>query len=293
MSKQNSFQHTGYYVCECGKEFTKSQSFNTHRSRCRIYHEIKGTVEEYDNFILDNAKKVANTAKARAEIRKQEQEELNKKLLEFWISEQHKCERCGKVMTEYFGTGRFCSQSCANSKVYTDEQRKNISKGLIKSYNPELSDIEIENISKVKREKYLNRKPRLQYNGKELPKIELKTHKQGWNSRNTIPYSEAFWKKVLDNNHIEYKQNVNIWKPGFNNYFLDFLIGNIDLEIDGGLHDTPECKEKDRVRTEWLESQGYVVYRIKWVNPISDKNKIIVNKQIDDLFEFLGIERIN
>ena len=87
--------------------------------------------------------------------------------------------------------------------------------------------------------------------------------------------------------------NVPVWKPGLNNYWLDFLIGDVDLEIDGSFHKLEDCIEKDIRRTEWLESLGYKVYRIKWVNPNSEKNKVIVNKQIQDLFDYLKIERLN
>ena len=32
-----TFDYTGHYTCECGKEFKKSQSFNAHKSNCRIH----------------------------------------------------------------------------------------------------------------------------------------------------------------------------------------------------------------------------------------------------------------
>lgn len=35
MSK--TFCHEGYYVCKCGREFTKSQSYNAHKSWCKIH----------------------------------------------------------------------------------------------------------------------------------------------------------------------------------------------------------------------------------------------------------------
>ena len=31
------YNHKGHYICECGKEFIKSQSFNAHKSSCRIH----------------------------------------------------------------------------------------------------------------------------------------------------------------------------------------------------------------------------------------------------------------
>ena len=40
------------------------------------------------------------------------------------------CEKCGKEVTEKFGSGRFCSQSCANSRVRSDEVTRKISDSL-------------------------------------------------------------------------------------------------------------------------------------------------------------------
>ena len=35
--KKQTFQHLGHYVCECGKEFTKAQSYNAHLSHCKVH----------------------------------------------------------------------------------------------------------------------------------------------------------------------------------------------------------------------------------------------------------------
>lgn len=37
------------------------------------------------------------------------------------------CERCGKEYDGSYGSGRFCSKSCAYSREFTEDQRKNIS----------------------------------------------------------------------------------------------------------------------------------------------------------------------
>ena len=58
--------------------------------------------------------------------------------------------------------------------------------------------------------------------------------------------------------------------------------------MDGGQHLKQDVKEKDHRRDEYLKSLGYIIYRIKWVNPYNDKNKKIVNQQIEDLFKFLN-----
>lgn len=110
------------FVCECGKEFENGQSFNGHKSHCRVHQLAKyGSLDKltkrnYDCAAaarLKGAIKIADNKKKRAE---KENFELSQ-----WVNEQHKCERCGKIMTVKFASGRFCSRSCANSKEQTDE----------------------------------------------------------------------------------------------------------------------------------------------------------------------------
>ena len=121
-----------------------------------------------------------------------------------------------------------------------------------------------------------------------LPQIAQPPKSQGYQNRKNVPYSELFWKKVLDNNHIPYEVNVPISKPGLNNYYLDFLIyGKIDLEIDGSLHERPDVKKKDIVRTAYLIEKGFIVYRIAWINPNTLPHKILVSQQIENLLKFL------
>ena len=115
-----SFNHIGNYVCECGKTFNSSQSFNGHKSNCKVHH-----LSKYGDltFITDKYVRVSNSCRTthKAKFSKLEQEKL-----EQWISEQHTCEKCGKIMTEKFGSGRFCSRQCANSRERTDEIKNKI-----------------------------------------------------------------------------------------------------------------------------------------------------------------------
>lgn len=47
------------------------------------------------------------------------------------------CEKCGKEFQTYskWASGRFCSRSCANTRVYTPELRKKISDALVRRIN--------------------------------------------------------------------------------------------------------------------------------------------------------------
>ena len=44
------------------------------------------------------------------------------------------CERCGKQVEVKFGSGRFCSRACANTRAHTDETKEKIRQTLLKRY---------------------------------------------------------------------------------------------------------------------------------------------------------------
>ena len=127
------------YICECGKEFDNPQSFNGHKSHCKE-HQIQkhGSLEFYEQTKKLKSEKTSSTNKQKSQIKKEQ--ELNQ-----WISEQHTCEKCGKVMIEKFGSGRFCCKSCANSHQKTEESKKNISQIMSNSSNVALQRKEKQN----------------------------------------------------------------------------------------------------------------------------------------------------
>ena len=70
-------------------------------------------------------------------------------------------------------------------------------------------------------------------------------------------------------------------------YFLDFVVGDVDIEIDGKQHQYVERKLSDIERDDYLRKQGYFVYRIRWneINTISGKQ--MMKDKIDLLLDFL------
>lgn len=52
----------------------------------------------------------------------------------------HVCERCGKIMTEKFGSGRFCSRACANSRLKTAAVKEKTSQATKKTKAPTHED---------------------------------------------------------------------------------------------------------------------------------------------------------
>ena len=105
------------FTCICGKTFTNGQSFNGHKSHCKEHQINKyGSLDKMLESQKASSEKISKTLKENNKKKKEEE-------LQQWISEQHTCEKCGKVMTEKFGSGRFCCRNCANSKQ-ASEQRK-------------------------------------------------------------------------------------------------------------------------------------------------------------------------
>lgn len=275
-----------------------------------------------------------------------------------WAKEEHTCEKCGKVMTEYYGSGRFCCKSCANSHERTEESKLKTSrsvkstmkakksnnstnkynfseyvngteelyiKGLIKQKHLHLYkkskqlniDFVICPYCKLRftelQQKHLNQHDKTKQDvlsefENEYPLISKKTYDKrsaasvalhqklkienrfkGWQTRNIKSYAEIFWESVLQNNQIDYIKEYVVKKRSLgledvSNYFLDFLIdGYIDLEIDGKQHRYKDRKENDKIRDELLSENGFVIYRIPWINP---KNKEAVKQQIDEFLQW-------
>lgn len=244
------------YRCECGREFTKPNSFNGHKSQCKIHLGE----EKYNARIVQNKLKWKQAGKKATLICSQKSKEMKA------IYQCPICKINFIINLNRKSNKKYCSHKCAN--IALGALRYDASK----------------HIKQIK----------AKYTGPQLPQISKQNYPNHWLPRNKITYAELFWKRVLDNNKINYEHDFKVkcepGRPGV--YRLDFKIEDIDLEIDGSVHLKKEIIEKDMRRTIYLESLGYKIYRIKWINPINDKNKEIVNNQINDLFKFLNIARI-
>jgi very-short-patch-repair endonuclease len=291
------------FKCECGKIFYNSQSFNGHKSHCKEHLITKGGIDRY-NLYLD---KQSGTADAARKARVSKLTNKKQKEDQIWLVAKHTCERCGKVMTEKFGSGRFCSRACANTRMLSEETKEKIRETLDNTLKvKEGKSISSAKYCKIcgKHIKSYNKtgfcanclnnteegKLALSASGKKGYKTMLEngTHK-GWQSRNITSYAEQFWIDVLDNNSISYEREVPVWH-GTANYFLDFKLivaGKlIDLEIDGKQHTYEDRAESDKIRDNFLESKDYIVYRIPWNEISSEQGKIIMQDKINKFLEF-------
>ena len=225
---------------------------------------------------------------------------------------EYKCEKCGKTVTKKYGSGRFCSRSCANGRIHTEEHKKHIAKGIIKHYKDLGKRISSEEkicpicgkkyytnnktCSKECGHKYrtqngVSEETRQKLSDRVQQRIKNGTH-IGWTTRNIESYPEKFFKKVLENNGIKYefnkpilKNNLGIYENGC--YFLDFALSNkIDLEIDGKQHKIKERKIHDEIRDERLINNGWKIYRIEWKNPNTKKNSDYIKEEINKFLKW-------
>ena len=77
--------------------------------------------------------------------------------------------------------------------------------------------------------------------------------------KNMSPWERRLWYEFLRNYPIKFRRQTPI-----GNYIVDFYCAQAKLviELDGGGHYTAKQIEKDKFRTDYLESVGLTVLRI-------------------------------
>lgn len=226
------------------------------------------------------------------------------------------CEKCGITYIRKDGvSARFCSRRCSNSRKHTEQTKEKISSGVKRRLVVyQGNDAHIKRCNKCNRilsannllgycQECLSRMFKCKKCGAPITKqsklgycakcahsdpdvrekhrlaqnslVQRGLHK-GWAVRNKRSYAEKFFERVLAENHISFETEKRVGP-----YFLDFVIGNIDLEIDGKQHKYKDRKEHDDDRDEYLRSCGYFVYRIAWNSINNESGKAMMKDKID------------
>ena len=148
------------------------------------------------------------------------QQKHKQKVIEEFFKTNHFCEKCGKLITEYIGKGRFCSKSCAASHEHTQETKNKISdmnkNGICGMKGKNLSEETKKKHSQTIKEYYQNHKFIWMNNGVKSKKVfedeieyylqnnwkkgRLKTNKPAWNKGLTKETDERVQKN--SNNRI-------------------------------------------------------------------------------------------
>jgi very-short-patch-repair endonuclease len=109
----------------------------------------------------------------------------------------------------------------------------------------------------------------------------------GWSHKNDDPnrrsYPERWFLTAINNDdrfkYFKFIEQHKQWK-----YWIDFAFieKKIAVEIDGCQHEISAVKNKDKIRDEYLVSQGWTLHRMKWKEVFKNPKKAM-----SDLYEIL------
>lgn len=129
---------TKTYTCLCGATFDNWSLYGGHKQCCCTF-----LIDKYGS--LDNYYAIKNRNHNRGKALSERSKIKKEQELQKWIAESHTCEKCGKIMTEKYGSGRFCCQSCANGRPQSTATRAKI--GKTTSLTLQAKDIHGHNVS--------------------------------------------------------------------------------------------------------------------------------------------------
>lgn len=135
---------------------------------------------------------------------------------------------------------------------------------------------------------------------KKLSKAHSEGRHPGWSHINLDKSRRSYPEKIIYNlKNNDFFQLLMEEKYPFGKYFLDFAFINkkIDLEIDGEQHYKEEAIIYDNIRNQYLNDNGWIVYRISWYdlrnNRESELNKLkkfLISDNIKNRF-YVKIEK--
>lgn len=211
------------------------------------------------------------------------------------------CEKCTNAHDGAYGSGRFCSSTCARSfSTFTKRDEINLAvskklskpRGLAKLCDKQCIICEKIFTPLLRSNTVCSDECKFERRSMGAKKGYDTTVKNGkfigWKARTKEPsYPEKYFISLFENERItNYERELNVDK-----YFIDFAFVDkkIALEIDGKQHETPERKEKDLEKDKLLSENGWTVVRIRWFNPRTKSGKDNLYPQI---VEFLRIIRV-
>jgi very-short-patch-repair endonuclease len=236
------------------------------------------------------------------------------------------CECCGKEVTEYYGSGRFCSRSCscrwvaihqspeavarkvaAGAKNLRHEKGvANVPKGSVPigtyHWTPEqkakhsvrmkevMSDPGIRaKLSESSRGRVVSDATRKKISEKVLQSYKDGRNK-GWTTRrNQESCAESFWRSVLDNNQIEYQQEYHISRSSLG------LSGggcySLDFLLPGNVDleiDGHQHYETSRREHDQFRDNKLkeAGYTIYRIRYVNPKNSLIVKRDIENFLNW-------
>ena len=259
---------TKEYKCVCGNIFNSQKALSGHKANCKEYYLHRdGNLDNYYSK-LKNYNSYINS------IIQPKKEEI-----EQWRKEEHRCEHCGKIMTEFYGSGRFCSQSCANSHDFSEDTKKALS---------------------IKLSNYAKNNPK-GWASKEW----LAAHPEFINRHRKIHSKrELEIVDLLQSNFPEdnWKQGPIIDRPLYETIINPDLYSDklqIIIEYDGiwhfkDIHNQLERKQEyDRLTLYWCQKYDYRLIRIDYELNLTDEEIIDIIYNSDENLELCNSNKYN
>lgn len=252
------------YKCECGKEFDKANNFNGHKSQCIIHLKAIGKYENYLKRKKENSLKYKKTCIKKRNIK-----------LKIERDKIRICKGCGKKYTwnnSDIHSNVFCSRSCANKRIMSNDIKQKISKSC-KNINKDNYYLSIERNKNNRIEKYNSNPKYCKICGKVIEYLDRKHEtcsyecrieairqaalKQKYHGRSKQGWYKGFWCDstwelvyiiyCLDHN-INIKRNKQAFEYEYNNklhkYLPDFIVNNTLIEIKGYRTELVDIKTK-------------------------------------------------
>lgn len=201
-----------------------------------------------------------------------------------------KCSLCSKEHYCEYGSGEFCSETCARTKssllanreaYWGKHPNKILNKNCFicnKEFKPKSNKQKCCSRlcgSKIRKEVSQETKDKLSRLIKE--RIKNRLHK-GWSSRTKLKpsFPEKWFINYLNNNSItNYTRELKVGQ-----YFIDFAFEDkkIAVEIDRKQHEEEDRKARDQRKDLFLSQEGWKIFRIKWEKPKTSGYNNMVNQ---------------
>lgn len=232
-----------------------------------------------------------------------------------YIDPMKNCENCDNTHDGTFASGRFCSSKCSRSfstkhkrseinekislaltgkNLVPSEKRSEALRERWKNLDDDARNKFRERFAQSARDRWKDEEYRKKMQDVYYASVEQRTEIirkkvlegtwHGWSTfSKTSSYAEAYFEKFFDELCLSYTREQKIGK-----YFVDFLFPEkIVLEIDGKQHEIRENHVRDLQKDEYLSSQGYRIFRIKWKNVNREEGRKDVHKQTQDFLRWL------
>lgn len=198
---------------------------------------------------------------------------------------EKQCPKCQSVFSIISISGiehrpkKFCSSWCSHSRKQSLTTREKIRAANQKSVKRRCQSCSQEFLPRYKYQRFCSRSC-INYvsnwSDKSRQKMSLVAKNRwnaavrtiGWRNRFEPSYPESFFIARLEECKIDYRKEVQSGR-----YWIDFVVKSFAIEIDGSTHLSEEAKKHDRLKDQFLSSQGYNVIRIDWTS--SNKYDII------------------